>query len=349
MLMKGRDLALNSQTSAHPMVNALRRQVPWLSYGTELNLWKRWHPLRPFIHWYNSRIVDRYIGQVVQDRFAVHSNVETACKEAGKDSDARYRKSMIDLALDTYMADKPDAIKLNLDATFKTLAMTQIKLFLFSGHDTTSSSICYIFHNLSQHLSALQCIRDEHDRIFGSESRDLSHVITTNPSLLNQIPFTVAVIKETLRLFPPVSSTRAGETGFSVSDTNGQHYPTEGCLVWSVHQALHRDPFYWAEPDAFIPERWMVPPGDPLYPVKGAWRPFEFGPRNCIGQELAMIEMKVVMIMTLRRFDLSSVYEEWDRVNLCTDPRTVNGERAYQAGDGAPSARLPCRVKAAVN
>lgn len=322
------------------MVTALRRQIPWLSYGTELNLWKRWHPLRPFIHWHNSRIVDKYVAQVVESRFAAHSNPSIATTE----EKLGHRRSMIDLTLDTYLAENPDANKTDLDGTFKTLAMTQIKLFLFSGHDTTSSSMCYIFHNLSQYPLALQRVRDEHDQVFGVDLAGTALRMTANPSLLNQIPFTIAVIKETLRLFPTVSSTRAGEPGFSVSDTNGQQYPTEGCLVWSVHQALHRDASYWPDPDAFLPERWMVSPGDPLYPVKGAWRPFEFGPRNCIGQELAMIEMKVVLVMALRRFDVNSMYEEWDETHPWKGPRTVHGERAYQAGDGGPNAGLPCRV-----
>jgi len=46
---------------------------------------------------------------------------------------------------------------------------------------------------------------------------------------------------------------------------------------------------------------------------KDSWRPFEKGPRACIGQELAMLEMKIIMVMTLRDFDVKENYAEWER------------------------------------
>jgi cytochrome P450 len=46
---------------------------------------------------------------------------------------------------------------------------------------------------------------------------------------------------------------------------------------------------------------------------KDSWRPFEKGPRACIGQELAMLEMEIIMVMTLRDFDVNENYAEWER------------------------------------
>lgn len=46
---------------------------------------------------------------------------------------------------------------------------------------------------------------------------------------------------------------------------------------------------------------------------KHAYRPFGKGPRACIGQKLAMFEMKIIMVLTLRNFDISAEYEDWDR------------------------------------
>lgn len=87
-------------------------------------------------------------------------------------------------------------------------------------------------------------------------------------------------------------------------------------------------------------------PGDPLYPVKGAWRPFEFGPRNCVGQELAMLEIRVVLALTVREFDFSDAYAEWDRCNPGKGGR-VGGERGYQVllGGAHPQGGFPCRVR----
>ncbi|KAI9794418.1 MAG: hypothetical protein M1816_005488 [Peltula sp. TS41687] len=343
------DTHINSQRSHNEMVSALRRQIPWLTFGTEINPIQRYHPLRPLVHWYNARQMNKYISRVLEDRFAGYTNGETM--PAGT---ARHSKSVIDLALNTYLADaaanqtaKSSMTAKGMDATFKAFAISQIKLFIFSGHDTTSSSICFVFYLLSKHPSALECLRAEYQEVFGPDLTQTASIIAKDPHLLNRLPYTVAVLKESLRLFPVVSSTRVGEPDFSVVDSHGRQYPTEGCLVWSIHHAIQRDPAYWPQPDSFLPERWLVPQGDPLHPIKGAWRAFEFGPRTCIGQELAMLEMKIAMVMTLREFDVKAAYEEWDMLKSKGGRKTVEGERAYQIILAQPSDGLPCRVKMA--
>jgi hypothetical protein len=114
-------------------------------------------------------------------------------------------------------------------------------------------------------------------------------------------------------------------------------------------EALHRNPAYWPELNSYIPNRWLVGPEHPLHSVKGAWRPFEIGPRNCIGQTLAMIEIKTIIIMTLWQFNNNPAYEEWDRMNLSKELKTARGERAYQVTGGGggqhPADRYPCRVE----
>lgn len=202
--------------------------------------------------------------------------------------------SIIDLALNTCLQEiaskNPKNTAANvIDPASKSLIAGQIKVFLFSGHDTTSSSMCYVFHLLSEHPSELHRLRAEHDTIFTTDIAAAPSLISHDPHLVNKLPFTLAVIKETLRLFPAASTTRDGETGYYVVSEDGKSYPTDGCLVWSSHETIQRDPTYWPSPDSFIPDRWLAQPGDPLYPMKGAWRPFEFGPRNCIGQELVML------------------------------------------------------------
>lgn len=235
-----------------------------------------------------------------------------------------------------------------MDNTFKKFTMNQIKLFLFSGHDTTSSTVCYIFYILGTKHNILAKVRGEHDSIFGPDASRAASFITANPPLINQLPYTVAVIKEVLRMFPAVSGTRIGERDFDVVDEEGQHFPTQDFLVWDVIQGIHRDPTYWQRPEEFIPERWLVAPGHPLHPVKGAYRPFSHGPRNCIGQELAMMEMKVIMVLAARQFDIALAYEELDQANKINEIRTVYGERGYQVQRAQPQGDLPCYVAKAV-
>ena len=73
--------------------------------------------------------------------------------------------------------------------------------------------------------------------------------------------------------------------------------------------------------------------------------PFEFGPRNCIGQELAKVEMKIIMVMTLRRFRFTLAYSEIDGNASVKGVKSVYGERGYQILRAQPSEDLPCLVE----
>ncbi|MCJ1261444.1 hypothetical protein MMC22_001308 [Lobaria immixta] len=330
------DAHFGSQRSRNPMIDALRRQIRLLSFG-EINPFRQYNPVRPIMHYYNTRQMNKSLSQQLDGRFATYQN-----------QNSRPTKSVVDLAFESYIAEEPNfKLKKGMDATFKDYAISQTKLFLFSGHDTTSSSICYIFYVLSVHKSVLQRVRDEHDKVLGFSKAQRVKKLDETPHLLNQLPYTLAVIKETMRLFPVVSSTRAGVPGLKVVDTHGRYFPTDGFLVWSVSQALHRDPAWWPQPDTFLPDRWLADPGDPLHPVKGAWRPFEYGPRSCIGQELAMMEMKIVMILALHQFDIEVAYHELDQQNPQHGKNAVQGERAYQVQLAQPSGDLPCRIRQA--
>jgi len=66
-------------------------------------------------------------------------------------------------------------------------------------------------------------------------------------------------------------------------------------------------------PNKFIPKRFLPAPNNFQEIAKDSWRPFEKGPPGCLGQELAMLEIKIVLSLTLREFDIKGAYEEWDR------------------------------------
>ena len=287
--------------------------------------------------------MDRYISRELDNRFAYRKEVGDA-----KGAPGRKPKTIIDLALNKYTEEQggTDAAVIDtMDANFKKFAISQMKVFILAGHDTTSSTLCYVYYLLTSHQSTWDRVRAEHDAVFGTDLAATSSVILANPHLLNRLPYTLAVIKEAMRLFPAASSTRQGVPGFTISH-DGHQYPADDCIIWSLHQLIHRDPLYWPQPDKFLPERWLTSPDDPLHPIKGAWRAFEFGPRNCIGQELAILEMKLVMVMTLRRFKITGAFKEWENAQGMSGPDTVDGEIAYQSLDGTnrPRDGFPCRV-----
>lgn len=290
------------------MFNALRRQMRWMVFGGEGNPFQPYHPLRPLFHWYNTRQMDSYISPEVDAHFKAY--------KANSNTSAARSKTIVDLALKAYLKQKGDSDNPEkVDDRFKTMAMNQWKVFLFSGHDTTSSAACYVIYLLSIHPRVLSHVRAELDQVFGAgSSQTAADQISQNPILLNKLPYITAIIKEAMRLFPAASTTRRGEPSFTITDSrNGLRYPADpNMLIWLVSYVCQRDPSFWPRPDEFLPERWLAKEGEELHPTRGAWRPFEYGPRACIGQELSMIELKIVVCLIARSFEIQVVYDEVD-------------------------------------
>ena len=87
-------------------------------------------------------------------------------------------------------------------------------IFVFAGHDTTSSTICYIFHKLSYFPEKMVRARQELDEIFGTNLDDAPKMLAENPHLMNKMEYCTAIIREVLRMYPPASSVRAGVKGY---------------------------------------------------------------------------------------------------------------------------------------
>ena len=342
------DHQFNSQTVGNSMVSALRRQIEWTRFPIDLNPLEDLNVLRPVVQWYNTRTMNSYLSRELDLRY---SNIRIEDIKG---------KSIVDLGLKSHhVSESPGGKKIAvaspmIDAAFKNVLMNQIKIFLFAGHDTTSASAVYMYHVLSKHPSILARVQAEHNSVFGPDLTALPIILASNPHKLNELPITLAVIKETLRFFPPAASVRLGQPDFFLSSsTTNIRFPTEKCMIWSNHQGVQRNPRYWVRPEEFLPERWLVSEGDPLYPTKDAWRPFEKGPRNCIGQELATAELKVILALTVRELKIEDAYREWDLLKGTAERERagVNGERAYQIfrGGGHPSDFYPCRVKSLIS
>ncbi|KAK8060985.1 hypothetical protein PG996_010915 [Apiospora saccharicola] len=345
---------LHYQTQGSVLADGLRRLVYWTPYGTTFNPFRRWLSPRPLVQWYTSRCIDRYLCGEVDKRFEelAESRRDNNTRDSKKKAQVR---SIISLVMDQYLAETSETEQLSKE-TFKNLVLPQLRMFLYAGHDTTSSTLLYCFHLLYSHPDVLSKVRAEHDDVLGHDfsTAHLRQVIADDPALLNQIPYTLAAIKEVLRLFPPAGSLRAGRPGLVLTDGNGRQYPTENCHLWTLNLVMHHNEQIFVRADEFLPERWLVGPDDPegLHPAqRGSWRPFEYGLRACIGQTLAQLELKVALVMTVRLFDIVPAYDEWDAMHprkAGNSVRSVDGNRAYQAemgGGGAhPADGFPVRV-----
>ncbi|KAI9147635.1 alpha/beta-hydrolase [Paramyrothecium foliicola] len=318
---------LHYQTQKSALADCLRRQIIWSPFVKSLNPIKRYVTIRPLVQMYNSYRMNQYLDREIDQRYEelIHSPMKKALEVTS------------------------EASSLSKEA-FRRLARPQLRMFLFAGHDTTSSTLLYCYMLLDKYPEAMSKVREEHDKVFGAavSINNISQVIESNPALLNQIPYTLAVIKEVLRMFPPAGSLREGRPDLILRDEQGRQYPTEHCHIWTLTLIMHNDPKVFSDPGSFNPDRWLVGPGDPLHPQKGSWRPFEWGPRNCIGQTLAQLELKIALVMTVRLFDIKPAYEQWDMLHPKKGIKVVEGNRVYQAelgGGGAhPADGFPVTV-----
>lgn len=334
-----RNTELGAQKGYNTLADCMISQIRW--HQSEVNPLGFLNFVRMYMEWSNGRKMDAYIGKLLDERYEDFKTVPEASRS----------KAVIDLVLQAYLPKDTKAVPEKLDPDFRTFAIRQIRLFVFVGHDSTSSTICYCFHLLSKNPAALARIRAEHDLVFGTDVSAVSSLLISQPHLINALPYTTAVIKETLRLFPPASASRQGKKSVNLTDEQGNICPTDGAMVLILHNRMQRTSKYWVRPDEFLPERWLVEVGHELYPMRNAWRPFEHGPRNCIAEGMVMTEIKLVLAHLAREFEFKDAYEEWDAVNPRKGPKTYRGERAYQVEQGAahPAQNYPCRVSIRAN
>lgn len=294
--------------------------------------------------------MDLYIGNVLDERFKARDS--TPLKKARK-------KASIDLALEQYFKESGqdvDSRNATMDANFRQNAVDNMLTLLFAGHDTTASTICYAYYMMEKYPETLARTRKELDDVFGI-GINAAEQLKQDPYLINKCEYTLAFIKETLRLWSPASSVKQGSKDYFVKDpATGNMLPTEGLIIWPVLSSMHRDTRYWGpDADAFKPERFLFGNSDKVNP--NAYRPFEKGPRNCIGQELALIELKIILALTVREFDIRTAYDEleelandgsmwaaWNASN--SGPQEGYGERMYQVlmASAKPSEGMPARV-----
>ncbi|EPE37167.1 Cytochrome P450 [Glarea lozoyensis ATCC 20868] len=352
------DADINYQRSEHILATALSTITNWHSFWDPRVLL---NPARPFIQMYYGYIMKNYIGKELEQRFA---DLKRQHLSSPTSQGTKKAKSIIALALEAFVEETKGKEMLEgakLDPEFASMVTCQTRLFLLAGNDTTSSTIVYIYHTLSKHPEVLSQLRREHDSIFGLDISQTTTLLKTQSALLNNCRYTLAVIKETLRLYPPATNMRQGLPGVSLTALDGRLLDTGGFHIIINHQATHTNPRVWVRATEFLPERWLVQADHELYPPHGAYRPFDIGPRACIGQALTLNEMRIVLIMTARKFNITPAYEEWDEIQHRAigwwarirsgiwgkDINTVNGDRAYQTEKAGthPSDGYPCRVE----
>ena len=174
----------------------------------------------------------------------------------------------------------------------------EVDTFMFAGHDTASSGSSWTLYCLAKYPEHQEKVREEIRRVlYGCEQLEYDH--------LSKLQYTQWCIKEAMRLYPPVSLImREANCDMHVC---GHTIPKGAQIVLSI-MFLHRHPDVWDNPDDFDPLRFHPSEVDKRDPY--AYMPFSAGSRNCIGQNFAMNEMKVVVGSVLQRFRISLEHED---------------------------------------
>ncbi|HEX2080779.1 MAG TPA: cytochrome P450 [Longimicrobium sp.] len=169
----------------------------------------------------------------------------------------------------------------------------ELATMIMSGHETTTDALVWTWWLLARHPEAEERLLAEVEQVLADAPAGAAE--------LPRLRYVEAVVKESMRLYPPGWMTSRE----AVADCELGGYPVPAGTTVAVSQwVTHRDPRFFADAEAFRPERWLDGSLDGL--PKYAYFPFGGGPRFCIGASLAMIEAVLILATVARRFRLEA-------------------------------------------
>ncbi|XP_055535728.1 probable cytochrome P450 4ac2 [Wyeomyia smithii] len=197
----------------------------------------------------------------------------------------------------------------------------EVNTFTFEGHDTTASAFVFIFLLLATNENVQERVYEELTAILKNRPEPNEPLTLHDYSNLKYME---RVIKECLRIYPPVPF-------ISREITEDVHYDGKtiprGSIMNIEIYDLHRDSSQFPDPERFDPDRFL--PEEVVKRNPYAYIPFSAGPRNCIGQRFAMLELKAIICSVLREYRILPVTKREDIVFIgdmvlrARDPITV--------------------------
>jgi len=170
------------------------------------------------------------------------------------------------------------------------LIRDQLLTLLIAGHDTSTALLSWSLYLLGIHPMIMEQVRSEIDNELAGE--------LPNPENISQLTYLNQVIKETLRLYPPIhAGNRIAATDL---EFNNYHIPAGSRILYSIY-LTHRHPQHWPDPHRFDPQRFA--PDNSSSPTPYAYLPFGGGPRNCIGGSFAQVESKAILARLFQKYD----------------------------------------------
>ncbi|KAK1671248.1 cytochrome P450 [Colletotrichum godetiae] len=173
-------------------------------------------------------------------------------------------------------------------------------LLMLGGSETSATALSAVTYFLTSHPAVLSKLTHEVLSTFQTEEE-------ININSVQNLPYMLAVLDETLRLNPPLpgSSPRVVHRG---GDTFNGFFVPEGTVIGIPQWPMYHSSQNFTLPESFIPERWL---GDPRFSSdqREARKPFSYGPRNCIGMNLAYTEMRIILARIIWNFEMRLSHE----------------------------------------
>uniref|UniRef100_A0A034W2C6 Cytochrome P450 4d2 n=1 Tax=Bactrocera dorsalis TaxID=27457 RepID=A0A034W2C6_BACDO len=290
---------------ARRFTNAWQR-IDWLFRLLSRKEAKLFYANIKLMHDFTDRII-------VERRAALEQELsinETAPNATDTEVGLKRRMALLDVLLQSSIDGKPLS---NEDIR------EEVDTFMFEGHDTTSSALTFCLHLISRHPLVQAKLFEEIRKVLGA---DKDRPVTQRD--LGELKYMECVIKESLRLYPTVPL--IGRNFEEDVVIRGKPIPAGTNVTIGIY-IMQRDPKYFPEPDTFRPERFLnesLEDGETRNAY--VYVPFSAGPRNCIGQKFAMLEMKSTLSKILRHFELLPLGEEL-RPTLTIVLRSENGSQ----------------------
>jgi cytochrome P450 len=171
----------------------------------------------------------------------------------------------------------------------------QAMLFLLAGHDTTAVTLACTLIQLALAPEWQQILRDEIDTVLGGRVPTAADV--------DRLPWTGRAVREAMRLYPAAHGMARSTRGTQI--LGGYRIPA-GSWVEVSPWGVHHSPAVWPDPLRFDPRRFDLPAGAFPGGHRYAWFPFGAGPRACIGQQIALLEVQLVIATVLQSFTVTT-------------------------------------------
>ncbi|XP_018338509.1 PREDICTED: cytochrome P450 4C1 [Trachymyrmex septentrionalis] len=265
---------------------------PWLHFDWIFSLTSKGREHKKIL-----KILHRFTEQIIAERRLYHERTngqylkEFDNLSAQRDDNETIGTQKKQLSmLDLLIATSRENIMTDIDIR------EEVDAFVFAGWETTAAAVSFILAQLAEDKDIQDRVRNEVDSaIQGNEKK-------FNFKLLKQLPYLERCIKEALRLYPsvPFISRICGE------DIKLQSYlvPAGTMIVINIY-AAHRNPNFWPNPQVFDPDRFL--PEKIQNRHYYSYIPFSAGPRNCIGQQFGMLEIKTMIASVIHNFYLEPI------------------------------------------